>query len=198
VIRTNLATRPFYNERAVRLWLLAGGVLVVAATLFNVTRALEYSGSNTELGSAAARDEARAVDLRRQAGKLRAGVDMRQIDRASTEARQANELIDRRTFSWTELFNRFETTLPDEVRIVAVRPRIEQGQGTIVDIIVLSRTVEDVNQFMQNLQDTGAFPEMRPIEEHADEQQSLLQSTIEARYVPSAVKASDRAGATNP
>ena len=121
---------------------------------------------------------------------------MRQIDRASNEARQANELIDRRTFSWTELLNRFETTLPDDVRIAAVRPRMDEGQRFLVDIVVLARTVEDVNQFMQNLQDTGAFPEMRPIEEHTDEQQNLLESTIEAHYVPSAAKAGG--GAANP
>ena len=36
MIRTNLATRPFYNERAVRLWLLLGTIAVLAATAFFV------------------------------------------------------------------------------------------------------------------------------------------------------------------
>ena len=36
MLRTNLATRPFYNEGAVRLVLLGLGLVVVAATLFNV------------------------------------------------------------------------------------------------------------------------------------------------------------------
>jgi type IV pilus assembly protein PilN len=198
VIRTNLATRPFYNERAVRVWLLGGVIVVVAATLLNVTGVLRYSGSNTELAVSAARDEGRAVDLRRQAARLRSGVDMRQIDRASNEAQQANELIDRRTFSWTELLNRFESTLPDEVRIAAVRPRVDQGPGTVIDVVVFARTVEDVNQFMQNLQQTGAFPEMRPIEEHTDEQQNLLESTIEARYLPSAARPAGGAGTSRP
>ena len=38
MIRTNLATRPFYNERAVRLVLLAIAALGLAATAFNVTQ----------------------------------------------------------------------------------------------------------------------------------------------------------------
>ena len=51
MIRTNLSTRPFYNERAVRLWLLLGAIAVLAATAFNVSRMLRYSNSNTELAT---------------------------------------------------------------------------------------------------------------------------------------------------
>jgi Tfp pilus assembly protein PilN len=186
MIRTNLSTRPFYNERAVRQWLALIALVVAIATVFNVTRVLKYSRSGTEQGTHASRDEARAADLRRQATQLRGAVDIRQIERASTEARQANELIDRRTFSWTELFNRFETTLPDDVRIIAVRPHIEQGQAIMIDIMVLARRVEDVKTFMDNLEATGAFPALRPVDDHTDEQLGLVQATLEARYVPSA------------
>ena len=60
-----------------------------------------------------------------QAARLRASVDPKQIDVASVDARQANDLIDRRTFSWTELFNRFETTLPDDVRITSCGRKLD-------------------------------------------------------------------------
>ena len=105
MIRTNLSTRPFYNERLVRLGLLVFLLVVAAATAFNVTRVVRYSRSDTQLSEQAARDEARAADLRKSAVRLRATVDPRQIESASLEARQANDLIDRRTFSWTEIFN---------------------------------------------------------------------------------------------
>src|ERR1700719_4237214 len=98
MIRTNLSTRPFYNERAVRLGLLLLAVLAVAATLFNVTRVLQLSRSDTFLATQASRDEARAAELRTEAARLRATVDPRQIDFASGEARKANDLIDRRVF----------------------------------------------------------------------------------------------------
>jgi hypothetical protein len=54
MIRTNLSTRPFYNERAVSMWLLAFLVVVIAATVFNTSRVLRYSHSDTELGTSAA------------------------------------------------------------------------------------------------------------------------------------------------
>jgi Tfp pilus assembly protein PilN len=187
VIRTNLSTRPFYNERAVRLWLLAIAVAVVAATAFNVSRVIRYSRSDTQLATQASRDEARAADLRRQAAQLRASVDPRQIDFASADARQANDLIDRRTFSWTALFNQFETTLPDEVRITAVKPRIDRDLGIVLVINVVARSVDDVYTFTENLEGTDAFKNVRNVEEHFDEQGNFL-SILEAAYVPPVTK----------
>ena len=193
MIRTNLSTRPFYNERVVHSWLIALAVVALAATAFNATRVLRYSRSDTQLATQASRDEARAADLRQQAARLRASVDPRQVDFAAADARQANELIDRRTFSWTELFNRFETTLPDDVRITAVRPRVERDRGIVLTITVSAKAVDDVNTFIEKLEATGAFANVRPAEEHNDEAGMLL-STLEAVYLPTAGKPAVRGG----
>jgi Tfp pilus assembly protein PilN len=194
VIRTNLSTRPFYNERLVYIWLMVLAVAVVAATAFNASRVLRYSRSDTRLATQASRDEVRAADLRRQAARLRASVDPKQVDFAAADARQANDLIDRRTFSWTELFNRFETTLPDEVRIASVRPRVERDVGIILGISVTARGVDDVKEFIINLEATGAFPNVRPAEEHFEDNGTLI-SNLEALYLPSAGKPAPRGGA---
>src|SRR5436190_4364797 len=158
MIRTNLSTRPFYNERAVSLWLLVFLVIVALATVFNTTRVLRYSRSDTELGTSATQDETRAKELKASAAKIRGSVDTRQIEFASNEARQANDLIDRRTFSWTELFNLFEKTLPDDVRITSVRPQMDKQRGIVLNISVVSRANEDVRAFLDRLGETGAFP----------------------------------------
>jgi Tfp pilus assembly protein PilN len=196
VIRTNLSTRPFYNERSVQVLLLAVFVLVIAATSFNVSRVLRYSRSDTRLATQAASDEARAADLRRQAARLRASVDPKQVDFASADARQANELIDRRTLSWTELFNRFETALPDEVRITSVRPQSDRAHGIVLIISVVARGVDDVSMFMANLEATGVFAKLRPADEHVDDRGDLV-SVIETSYLPTSPKPAAE-GATRP
>jgi Tfp pilus assembly protein PilN len=193
VIRANLSTRPFYNERLVHVWFIAIGVAVLAATAFNASRVLRYSRSDTRLATQASGDESRAADLRRQAARLRASVDPRQIDFAAADARQANDLIDRRTFSWTELFNRFETTLPDDVRIASVKPRVDRERGILLSINVLAKTVDDVNEFIENLEKTGAFMNIRPADERTDDS-GLLISSLEAVYVPTAGKPAVRGG----
>ena len=187
MIRTNLSTRPFYNERVVRLWLLAIGVLVVAASIFNVTRIIHYSRSDTELATQASRDEARAAELRASAARLRASVDLKQVDYASSEARQANDLIDRRTFSWTELFNRFEATLPEDVRITSVRHKLEK-RGFVMTIAVVSTDVDQVNQFMENLERTGAFADLLVSEEHFNEH-GQLEASLTTLYLPTSGRA---------
>jgi Tfp pilus assembly protein PilN len=193
MIRTNLSTRPFYNERAVSLWLLAFLFVVVAATVFNATRVLRYSRSDTELGTAASQDEARATELRASAAKIRGSVDVKQIELASNEARQANELIDRRTFSWTELFNTFEKTLPDDVRITAVRPKIQRGQFGLT-IGVVAKSVDDLNTFMNNLEMTHAFEKVGSAIEERVTDQGLIQASIDATYKPGTGHVAGRGG----
>lgn len=183
MIKTNLSTRPFYNEHAVHLWLLVITLAVIGATAFNVSRVIRYSRSDTRLASQASRDEARAADLRRQAAQLRASVDPKQVDFASADARQANDLIDRRTFSWTELLNHFETTLPSDVRITSVKPRLDRERGIVLEIDVVARAVDDVKTFMSNLEAAGVFANVRPATERINEE-GLLESVLDTTYAP--------------
>jgi len=183
VIRTNLSTRPFYNERAVHAWLLLGALVVLAATVFNVSQAMRYLQSDTELVGRAQRDEARAAQLQREAARLRASVDPRRVDVAAAAARTANDLIDRRTFSWTELLNHLETTLPDDVHIVSIRPKLDRTHGIVLTLNVLAREVDDVSQFMERLEETGAFRNPRPTQERVNEQ-GLYETQLEADYTP--------------
>ena len=184
MIRSNLATRPFYNDGAVRFWLAIVAAVVAAATIVNMSLVLSYSRSDTQLALKASSDEARAADLRTSAARLRASVDTAQLAAASAEAHQANDLIDRRTFSWTELFNRFEATLPGQVRITAVRPRVDEKSRQItLAITVLARSVDDVNEFMENLEGTGAFAGIGvPLNERVNEE-GQLEAAFEMGYV---------------
>jgi Tfp pilus assembly protein PilN len=182
MIRNNLATRPFYNESAVRTWVAVLAVLAVALTVLNVQRLIHYSRSDTELATKASRDEQRAAELLADAARLRASVDRAQIEAASLEAREANELIDRRTFSWTDLFNRFESTLPDEVRITSMRHDLDRERGNVLTMAVLAREVDQVNQFMKNLEATRAFSDLLALEEQVDTKTGQLQVLLQGVY----------------
>jgi len=187
VIHSNLATRPFYNERAVQLLLFGVAALALAASAFNATRLIQLSRRDTNLALQAARDEAAAADLRAQAARLRAAVDARALDTAAAEARQANALIDRRTFSWTELLNRLEATLPDDVRITALRPKVDQKRGMVVAITAVAEnaSVDSINRFIDRLEETGAFRELQKLTEVVTEQ-NQLEAALEGIYAPPA------------
>ena len=188
MIRTNLSTRPFYNERAVHVALALVAVVALAASAFNASSLVRFSRSDTELALQATRDEAKAAELRTAAGAQRAGVNPKQMDAAFGQAREANDLIDRRTFSWTALLNQFETTLPDNARIVAIRPRVDKDRGIVLAVTVLAMDVTDLGRFMENLVATGEFTGLLSREEHPTES-GQLQAAVEAVYRPRAAAA---------
>ncbi len=188
MLKTNLSTRPFYNERAVHLGLALVTLLLVVVTAYNVNRIVSLSARNTTLGTAAEQAESSAAALRQSAARIRSGIDTKELDAVAAQARQANAIISRRTFSWTELFNRFEATLPPQVRITAVRPKIDKDGVVLLEVDVLARSVDDVNTFMNQLEATGAFIDLLSREEHVMES-GLLQATLSCQYVPGAANA---------
>ena len=187
MIRTNLATRPFYNERLINLWLLLLAAMVVLATVFNVTRVRSDSGNNTELASQASQNVTRTNELRRTASQLRATLDAKQIEAVSADAREANTLIDRRTFSWTALFNRFETTLPDDARITSVRPKVDRDHKITLTLSIVAKSVGDVDEFMSKLDETGAFKDLYSTDERPNEE-GQIESVLSMVYMPEAAK----------
>ena len=182
MIRSNLSTRPFYNERAVGIWIGIIAVIVLAATAFNVSEVLHYSKNETDLALRASQDEAAARDLRARAIRERASVDAKQIEIESARAKEANNLIDRRTFSWTEVFNRFEATLPDDVRVTAVHPTLDKDRQIQLSVTVIARSVDDVDKFMENLEATGAFARLNPAVTNLNES-GQWESVLTMRYV---------------
>jgi len=181
--RLNLSTRPFYNERAVHAALAAAAAVVLAVSAFNLWEVYSLSGRRAELGARVSRAEAAARDLRQQATRVLASVDPRELAATAAAAREANALIGRRLFSWTEVLNQFETTLPPTVRIASVRPRVERDGTMTVGVVVLARTVDAVGAFIESLEKQGAFTDVLSREEFVN-QQGLIQASLEGRYQP--------------
>jgi Tfp pilus assembly protein PilN len=180
VLRTNLSTRPFYNQRAVHLLLALAGVIVVLLTAFNAIRILALSRQNTELSSVINRDHDEAQRLTREAQRIRAGINQKELEATANSAAVANTLIDQRTFSWTEFFNRIEETLPPDVMLTAVRPSFNNDVTTI-QMTVLGRRSEDLDEFMEKLEATGAFESVLPAQRDTTEE-GLDRLLVEAIY----------------
>jgi Tfp pilus assembly protein PilN len=181
MLRTNLATRPFYNNRAVRFGIAVAVLLALGLTLFNVAQILTLSARNGELARRAEDAEDRARARRDQAAATRKTLDEGAVTQVQAGAREANLLIERRTFSWTELFNRFEETLPADVRIAAVQPQVDLEGRMLVAVTVVSRRVEDLNDFMEQLEQTGAFREVLSRQEVMQDD-GTLRSVIQGYY----------------
>jgi len=188
MLRANLATRPFYNERlaSILVWGLAAIVAVLA--LVSVVRVSSLWGRDAELRAEAARNESRAADLRREAHQARGRVDPAHLDHVARAAREANALIDGRTFSWTELFNRFEATLPPGVRLASVQPSRREDGRFAVTVGVIARSVDEIDAFMEALEARGGFQDVLARREVIDED-GRIEATLSGTYAPSVVPA---------
>lgn len=182
MLGTNLSTRPFYNERAVQVILAAFLAVVLAATAFNVFDLLRLTSSQRTLGAHAVEAEREAARLRGDAARIRAQINPKDLENVASAAREANGIIDQRAFSWTELLGQFEKTLPDDVRITSVNPRLSQQGAFVVGMSVQARRPEDLDAFIEALEKTGSFRNVTPLEEQTNEQ-GLLQAVIEGTYV---------------
>lgn len=181
MLNTNLSTRPFYNERAVYLALAIAAAAVLALSVFNVRELVAMSRRNTQLGRDSAGNLAAAEELNRQAEAVRSGTDRRELEAVAAAAREANDLIDRRTFSWTDFFNLIETTLPPDVMLTAVRPQIREGVISL-SMTVVGRSTADLDAFMEQLEKTGAFADLLPRQEEVTEQ-GLHRAILIGRYL---------------
>lgn len=180
MLRTNLASRPFYNERAAHVVIGLAAVLVLAITAVNIFQVVRLSRHSTELASQTGAERAEVQRLSAEAGRIRRAIDKDELALIVSAAQEANSLIDQRTFSWTAFFNRIEATLPAGVMLTAVRPSVNDGT-TRVDIGVLGRRAEDIDEFMEKLEATGAFEDVVPATQDRTEE-GLFRVSIESVY----------------
>lgn len=183
MLHTNLSTRPFYNVRAVQALLVALAALVLVVTLINVVQIVRLTANQRAFGARAAQAEEEAARLRGEAARIRAQINPQELEVVASAAREANQIIDRRAFSWTGLFGQLESTLPPDVRITAVRPRLETEGDFVVAIGAEARRAEDLDAFIEALEQTGTFRDVLSIEEQTSDE-GLIQSIVEGTYEP--------------
>jgi len=166
--------------------MLGAAVLIVfAITAFNVVQIASLTASESSLGASASEAEDEAGRLRADATRIRSQINPQELQVVSSAAREANAIIDQRAFSWTDLFTQFEATLPPDVRITAVQPRLERDGSFVVSVAVEARRAEDLDAFVEALENGGRFRNVLSVKEQTS-LEGLLQAVVEGTYLPQA------------
>jgi hypothetical protein len=183
MLKGNLSSRPFYNQRLVTAALALVAIVALLLTAYDARRLVDLSARRTAARAKIEANDREAARIRGQAQALQQTVDRPTLVRLAGATHEANDLIDQRTFSWTALFGLLETTLPPDVRLVSISPKLEKDRTTISLTVVL-RELDDLSVFIDQLMDTGgAFYDVSPTD-----QQRLDDGTytarIDAAYLP--------------
>ena len=182
MLTTNLSTRPFYNERAVRLFLSVVLLLVLAVAVFSVLKALALRTQERTLSAQATQALAEADRLRAQTQAMTAQINPKELEAVSAAAAEANIVISQREFSWVRLLEQLETALPDDVRVTALQPQVEKGT-TIIRMNVEAMSPEHLAVFMDALEKSGSFQRVLPRSNDRGDD-DLINAVLEATYRP--------------
>lgn len=191
MLRGNLSSRPFYNEQLVSAGLVIVAVLTAALTVFNGYRLYALSKERSAIKAQIERDSAQAEQVERAALNVQRTVDRQTLLQLAGSTQEANALIDARTFSWTAFFSLIEKTMPIDLHLVAVAPRIEKGEIKVT-MNVVGRKVDDVEAFVDALQETGAFYDVIEKVTERNEDDNTYRAEVVSFYLPASQPAPPR------
>jgi len=157
----DLASRYRWYVKPVRVGLAA--LCILACLLIAWTVAL-MGNRLTELREMQTRlDQVRDQDRQLVAGARQEGIDLsaQSLQTLPSEVSLANELLAKRSFSWTQFLSGLEEAIPQRVSIKGVR--LDSVGGT-VHLTGAAITVEDITALTVKLQDHPVFRD--PVLEH--------------------------------
>ena len=155
--KLNLASKPFSN-RSLPWAVTALVVFVSLISLFFIVRANRRTSQ-----------EAQAIQndinsLRRQEQSLRQQVEAVKNSLTPQQLQTltaAHTLLDRKHFSWSQLFADLELALPGTVRVkrIAVRGVAKQGEQTTteLELTVMAKSASTVTDMIADMDRTGVF-----------------------------------------
>lgn len=183
MLKGNLSTRPFYNDRIVTIAIAAFAILVLIVTVVNVTQLLTLSDERRSIRTRLDADTAEAVRIRSEAQALQSSLDRTTLAGLAAAAHEANQLIDQRTFSWTALMGQLEQTLPPDVRLTTISPRPDRGVFRVA-LAIVAKDLDAIDEFIAEMSATGEFYDVAPTEQRLNDDGSY-QAVIQASYLSS-------------
>ena len=197
----NLAQRPFVNTRPVERVAAILWVLGVALLAWNLKLFMGYLGSSQATRGKLGTLERDIAGEQRTNAELQGQVARLGLDQENREVTFLNRKIEERTFSWSLLFDRMAEVLPDQVRLLRLKPsnvvQREIGLGprasanelnpppVVLTLHCEAKDDEALLRFVDNLFAHPAFSEPN-LENEEREDSGLLRFDLTVQYQPNA------------
>ncbi|HKB08973.1 MAG TPA: hypothetical protein VKF61_11890 [Candidatus Polarisedimenticolia bacterium] len=183
-ITLNLASRPFRNNTIVGAVLAGAVATLIAATVYNGYVFLNYGGHYRALQNEERQHRERLTALTNEERTLSKQIQARDFRSLYGRGVFADNLILKRSFSWTLLFNRLEDLVPSEVMMTAVRPNIS-GEKTVIRVDGVARNHGGLLALEESLQKNPVFARVHPIyERRVNPSRPEIDFALEFDYFP--------------
>ncbi|MCS7026070.1 MAG: hypothetical protein NZV14_14800 [Bryobacteraceae bacterium] len=153
----NLATEPFRRERPylVAAWAL-GSLLTVTLGVFTYLALL-----TDDLTREARAEVQKAEQLVRSLAAEQARLEavLRQPENSEVIERSIflNQLLLRKSISWTRMFSDLEKVIPHSVRIISIRPQVTPENQVYLEMVVGAQSSEPVVEMLMRLESSPQF-----------------------------------------
>jgi type IV pilus assembly protein PilN len=153
----NLASQPYEDAR--QFWQQWGTALAVVTIL--TLALLVFTVSDW---FAARRDHAQIAELRGQIAQCDRKREQAQEflnrpeNRATRDQSQfLNELIERKSLSWTHVLEDLEKVMPSRVHLVSIRPELDEDNQLTLKMVVAGDSRERAIELASRMEDSGRF-----------------------------------------
>ncbi len=186
----NLATRPYEDTR--RFWLRWGsGIALVAIVTLGLV-------AETAIGWYYARQDRGMID------QIRAQINDRDQERARAQAflnrpenrnvrdrsQFLNELIERKAFSWTQIFEELERVMPDRLHVVSIRPEVDENNELEIKLLVAGESSGSALELVRRMEKSPRFRQPQITAQNTQTNSQTpgdnIEFAITAGYVPAA------------
>jgi type IV pilus assembly protein PilN len=184
----NLATRPYEDAR--RFWLQWGSVVAGIALL---TLILVFSALSGWFSASKDRQTIRNLQkdiAERDAEKAKAEAFLNFTQNRSTRDRSQflNELIRRKAFSWTKVFEDLEKVMPARVHLVSIHPELNEENQLAIKMQVAGDSRERVLDLVRRMEGSPHF------QQTTVDVESQLQNSGDVAFEITALYATDGPG----
>src|SRR6202020_1727037 len=185
----NLASQPYEDAR--QFWMRWGTALAAVAILTLALLTITVSG-----WFAARRDHARIAELeasiaQRDLKRQQAEQFLNRPENRSTrdQSQFLNELIERKSFSWTRVLEDLEKVMPARVHLVAIQPELDEDNQLRLKMLVAGDSRDKALELARRMEESKHFAQTY-IENESYKVSGTgdpVQFAIVAKYVPESV-----------
>jgi len=192
-LNINLATHPYEDAR--EFWARWGAGVGVLALL-----TLLLLGWTVRSWTNAGRDRHNIAQLQqqiaerdRQRAEAQTFLDMAANHSTRDQSQFLNTLIQRKSFSWTQVFEDLEQVMPEDLHVVSLRPEFNEQNEMQLDMKVVGNTRSAAVDLVHRMEGSKHFQNAQLVQEAiAGDASGGVIATVVSTYIPDQSKGSGK------
>lgn len=186
----NLATRPYEDAREFwTRWGVGVGLLALLTIVLLGWAVNEWRKAGKDRADIA-RLQAQIAERDNERAKAQSFLDMAANRSTRDQSQFLNGLIQRKSFSWTSVFEDLEQVMPPNLHVVSLRPELNEQNQMELEMRVAGETRSAAIELVHRMEGSKHFQGARLVTESlsGDNGANVVVSSVVSIYVPDAVR----------